>query len=225
MNHTICAVGVCLFFGTWLQAQGQAGQITLGQSAQTITLTGVGPDANGNGQSHLTWNDCSFDGTNTTCTLSGPFTGLGPGGTWNLARTYPGNGPAPVLATTAPGSDLFSPSWSIGSVLWTFNESNGTSVTFYYLTGEILFIPGQFSCTGNPTPCDVGTVGQTPGATITGVVNGNFNPLPQVQTAITAGSFGGFASIAPATWIEIYGLNVGTSTPGYEWAGSDFHGS
>ncbi len=225
MNRTINAVLLCLLLGACQQALGQRGQITLGPSAQTITLTGIGPDANGNGQSHLIWNDCSFDGSNTNCTLSGPFTGLGPGGTWNLARTYPGNGPAPVIATTAPGSDLFSPSWTSGSVLWTFNESNGTSVTFYYLTGQILFIPGQASCTGNPPSCAVGSVGQTPGATITGVVNGTFNPLPQVQTAITAGSYGGSASIAPATWIEIYGLNVGTSTPGYEWAGSDFQGS
>ena len=203
---------------------GQRGQITLGQSAQTITLTGIGPDANGNGQSHLTWNDCSFDGTNTNCTLSGPFTGLGPGGTWNLALTYPGNGPSPVTATTAPGSDLFSPSWTSGRVTWTFNESNGTSVTFYYLTGVVLFIAGQTSCTANPPACAVGSVGQTPGATITGVVNGTFNPLPQLQTVITAGSYGGSASIAPATWVEIYGVNVGT-TLRQVWGSSDFNGS
>ena len=196
----------------------------MGQSAQTITLTGIGSDANGNGQSHLVWNDCSFDGTNTNCTLTGPFTGLGPGGTWNLALTYPGNGPSPATAITAPGSDLFSISLSSGRVTWTFNESNGTSVTFYYLTGDVLFIAGQTSCTGNPPSCAVGSVGQTPGATITGLVNGMFNSLPQLQTVITAGSYGGSASIAPATWIEIYGLNVGT-TLRYVWAGSDFNGS
>jgi uncharacterized protein (TIGR03437 family) len=189
-----------------------------------MTLTGIGPDANGNGQSHLTWNDCSFDGTNTNCTLSGPFTGLGPGGTWNLALAYPGNGPSPATAITAPGSDLFSISLSSGRVTWNFNESNGTSVTFYYLTGEILFVAGQTSCTGNPPSCAVGSVGQTPGAAITGLVNGMFNPLPQLQTVITAGSYGGSGSIAPATWIEIYGLNVGT-TLRQVWGSSDFHGS
>ena len=84
-------------------------------------------------------------------------------------------------------------------------------MTFYYLTGSIFFIQGQFSCTGSPVSCDPGTVGQTLGTTETGVVNGTFNPLPQIQTVITAGSYGGSASIAPATWVEIYGLNVGTT--------------
>jgi uncharacterized protein (TIGR03437 family) len=224
MNRTIHAIVFCLLLGTGRQALAQRGQITLGQSAQTITLTSLGPDSSGNGQSRLTWNSCSFDGTNTSCTLSGPFTGLGPGGTWDLALTYPGNGPSPVTAITAPGSDFYTVTWSSGSVTWVFNESNGTTVTFYYLTGSIFFVQGQFSCTGNPTSCDPGTVGQTLGTTETGPVNGSFNPLPQIQTVITAGSYGGSASIAPATWIEIYGLNVGT-TRRYVWAGSDFHGS
>jgi uncharacterized protein (TIGR03437 family) len=221
LNRGIIAIFLCLC--GWQGAQGQTANITLGQSTQTVTLTGIGPDANGNGRSTLTWSDCSFDGTNTTCTLSGPFTGLGPGGTWDLSLVYPGNGPSPATAITPPGSNLFSLSLSSGRITWVFNESNGTTVTFYYLTGDIYFVAGLTSCTGNVSSCATGTIGQTPGATETGPVNGTFNPLPQIQNAITAGSYGGFSSIAPATWIEIYGLNLGT-TLGQVWASSNFQG-
>ena len=37
-----------------------------------------------------------------------------------------------------------------------------------------------------------------------------------------AGAFGGFASVAPASWMEIYGANLSSTTRG--WAGSDFVG-
>jgi uncharacterized protein (TIGR03437 family) len=223
LNRRIVTVFLCL--AAWQTAHAQTGAITLGQSTQNITLTGLGPDSSGNGRSTLTWSDCSFDGTNTNCTLSGPFTGLGPGGTWDLSLTYPGNGPSPATAITAPGSDLFSLSLSSGRVTWNFQESNGPTVTFYYLTGNIFYIASQTTCTGNVSSCDVGTIGQTPGATETGPVNGTFNPLPQIQAAISASSYGGFSSIAPATWIEIYGLNLATNTLGQVWAGSDFQGN
>ena len=39
---------------------------------------------------------------------------------------------------------------------------------------------------------------------------------------ISAGSFGAFSSIAPGTWIEIYGTNLGPSTA-VNWSGSDFN--
>ncbi|HKE25514.1 MAG TPA: choice-of-anchor V domain-containing protein [Bryobacteraceae bacterium] len=39
---------------------------------------------------------------------------------------------------------------------------------------------------------------------------------------ISAGSFGAFSSIAPGTWIEIYGTNLGPSTA-VNWASSDFN--
>lgn len=223
MNRGIIATFLCL--AGWVPAHAQTGTITLGQSTQTITLTGLGPDSSGNGTSRLTWSDCTYNGTDTTCTLSGPFTGLGPGGTWDLSLTFPGNGPSPATAITAPGSNLFSISLSSGRVTWVFQESNGTTVTFYYLTGDIYFIADQTNCTGNVSSCDPGTVGQTPGATETGPVNGSFNPLPQIQAAVTAESYGGFASIAPATWMEIYGLNLATNTLGQVWASSNFQGN
>lgn len=40
---------------------------------------------------------------------------------------------------------------------------------------------------------------------------------------VSASAFGGFSSIAPGSWIEIYGSNLATTTRG--WGGSDFNGS
>jgi uncharacterized protein (TIGR03437 family) len=40
---------------------------------------------------------------------------------------------------------------------------------------------------------------------------------------VSAGAFGGFASVAPGSWIEIYGTNLSTTTR--LWAGADFTGT
>ncbi len=218
MARAVITVVLCLLTGAWQRAQ--AG--TLGQSSQSLLLTGVGANANGDGVSQVTWGACLFDGTNTNCTLSGPFTGLGPGGTYDFVLSYPGSGPTPLTAITAPGSDLFTLSLSSGSLTFTFKESNGTSLSFNSLNFSIFYIPGTFTCSGGLTPCDPGTVGQTPGATETGPVNGSFDLTPTIQTVISAGSYGGFTSIAPATWIEIYGQNLALTTAG--WTG-DFEGN
>ena len=45
---------------------------------------------------------------------------------------------------------------------------------------------------------------------------------PTIQSAVSAGAFGGFAAIAPGTWIEIYGANLAADSR--LWSGSDFNG-
>lgn len=40
---------------------------------------------------------------------------------------------------------------------------------------------------------------------------------------VSAGAFGGFTSVAPGSWMEIFGTNLAASTRG--WAGSDFTGA
>ena len=210
----------CLLVGLCRPAS--AGIITLEQSTQNLLLTGLGPNSNGDGVSRVTWGNCVFDGTNTNCTLSGQFTGLGPGGTWDFVLAYPGNGPSPLTATTAPGSNFFTLSLSQGSLTFTFNESNGTSVSFGN-NFSLLYVNGATTCTGNPTTCSVGDVGLTAGATISGPVTGSLDPTPVIQTAISAGAYGGFPAIAPGTWIEIYGRLLATTTG--TWAQSDFQGN
>jgi uncharacterized protein (TIGR03437 family) len=220
LKRIIFAGLFCLIFGVGQQA---FAQINLGQSTQNLTLTGLGPNSSGNGVSRVTYGNCVYDGTKTTCTLSGPFTGLGPGGTWVFTLTYPGNGPSPLDAITAPGSDLYTNSLSAGSLTYVFNESNGTSVSYNH-GGGLLYVPSLTSCTGTPvSSCDTGTVGQTPGAIQSGPVTGTVNLAPIIQAVISASGYGGFSSIAPATWIEIYGQNLAATTT--QWGGSDFQGN
>jgi uncharacterized protein (TIGR03437 family) len=211
----IATVFFLVFFGAWQQAKAAG---TLAQSNQSIILTGLGANANGDGTMRVTWGACSFDGTSTNCTLSGAFTGLGPGGTYDFVVSYPGNGPSPLTATTqAPGSDLVTYSLSSGSITFTFNESNGTTLSFHSLDFQIFFVPSATTCNGNPSNCGPGAVGVTPGATETGPVTGSFDLTPVIQTVISASDYGGFPSVAPGTWIEIYGKNLATTTAG--WGG------
>src|SRR5262249_40226484 len=41
-----------------------------------------------------------------------------------------------------------------------------------------------------------------------------------VSTTISAGAFGGFSSISPGSWVEIYGSNLAANTR--SWGGADF---
>jgi uncharacterized protein (TIGR03437 family) len=69
-------------------------------------------------------------------------------------------------------------------------------------------------------------VGLTPGATISGPIIGSFDPTPAITPSgvVSAGNYGGFSSIAPATWIEIYGINLATTLT-QTWTGTDFVGT
>jgi uncharacterized protein (TIGR03437 family) len=200
--------------------------VTLGVSSQNFKLTGIGANAQGQGQSLMGWGSCVFDGTNTTCTLSGPFTGLGKGGTYNFIVTYPGNGTFPLNAVTNPGSDLFF-AQATGQLSFQITlVENGGPTTNFYSFANFNFQYVSPTCTGNVATCTVGQVGQTPGATITGTIVGSFDPTPHISPSgvISAGNYGAFPSIAPATWVEIFGVNLAT-TVSQTWAGTDFVGT
>jgi len=52
------------------------------------------------------------------------------------------------------------------------------------------------------------------------------SPTPKITSPdglISASAYGGFTSIAPATWIEIYGTDLATVVS-QTWTGSDFNG-
>jgi uncharacterized protein (TIGR03437 family) len=199
--------------------------ITLGTSAQNFVLTGIGPNASGQGQSKMGWGSCTYDGTNTTCTLSGPYTGLGKGGTYNFVVSYAGNGPFPLNAITPPGSDLFT-AQATGPLDFhiTLAETGGATINLYSFA-NFSFQYASPICTGSPSTCSVGQVGQTPNATISGPITGLLNPAPVISPngVISAGNYGAFPAVAPGTWIEIYGVNLAT-TRSQTWAGSDFNG-
>src|ERR1700730_6176861 len=76
--------------------------LTLAPSTQAVTFTGTGTNATGAGTTRISWGSCAYDGKNTTCTVSGPYTGLGTGGTYSFVLVYPGNGPSPLGGVASP---------------------------------------------------------------------------------------------------------------------------
>src|SRR5579864_1760768 len=48
-------------------------------------------------------------------------------------------------------------------------------------------------------------------------------PTPTITSVESASGYGGFSSVAPGSWVEIYGSDLAPATR--EWAGSDFNGN
>ena len=200
-----------------------AAVVTLAASTQQFLLTGTGLNAQGAGTSRVTLGSCSYDGQNTTCILSGPYSGGGVTGAYQYKLVYPGSGPSPLSAVTSPAtSNFFSFSLTAGSLTFTLSPVNGKVTQYFDLNGSI-FYGSTAGCTGVVT-CSVSSVGQSTGGTITGVVTGDFDPTPLINSVISASAYGGFSAIAPATWIEIYGMNLATVSQ-QVWAGTDFNGA
>ncbi len=201
--------------------------LTLGNSAQTVTFTGTGVNANGAGTSRINWGSCSYDGTTTSCKVTGNYTGLGSGGTYTFLLTYPGNGASPLSAISSPiGSDqvIFNLTQPGSNLTFTITPTGGSPIQFYNLRFNVQF--QNPTCTG-VNACSVAPVQQSTGGTITGSVAGSFDATPVITTPnglISASAYGGFTSIAPATWIEIYGQNLATVVS-QVWGGGDFNGA
>jgi len=200
--------------------------INFGPTNQSITLTGVGANGAGQAFSRVTWGSCVFNDAVTTCTLTAPFTGVGGGGTVAFVLSYQGNGPSPmtavVLDPTNPNTITISISG--GSFVETLTENNGSTLTYYGATSS--FTSWTTQCTGVPV-CDAQHVGLTPNATITGPFSATNDITPAIRSSgvISAGAFGAFPSVAPGTWIEIYGSKLGTTVAqSNTWGASDFNG-
>jgi len=73
-----------------------------------------------------------------------------------------------------------------------------------------------FTCTD---PTNSGTFKPTPKPTLALT----FAPVPTITSIVSASGFGGFSSVAPGSWVEIYGSNLAPDTR--QWAGSDFNGN
>jgi len=191
-------------------------------------MTGLG---GATGQSHVDWGNCVFEGANTKCTVTAPYTGVGGGGTISMVLAYQGNGPSPFTANSiSPGNDLVTfglvPGGS-GSATVTLTESTGATVTFLS-NNFTFFYDGTASCSGTAVrQCSLGTVNSTPGAVMTGRVHGAFDATPVIRTSqgvISASAYGGFASLAPGTWMEIYGTDL-ANVASQTWSGADFKGN
>lgn len=194
-------------------------------SAQNVTFTGLGVDDQGRGQSRLTWGACAFDGSVTKCLVTAPYTGVGSGGTINFLLTYSGNGLSPLNAVSRiPGANEVFFSLSSGTFEVTLVDKSGLSVPYYQFPNFNFFFDLTAVCTVVQT-CSTSQVNATPGATISGRVNGALDAagVIQDQGVITASSYGAYPALAPGTWMEIYGSNL-ANVRTQLWAGEDFNG-
>jgi uncharacterized protein (TIGR03437 family) len=225
----LAIIAASLFCLAFLSPRASAVTATYTNSSQNVTLTGLG-GSNGVGQTRVSWGSCVFDGNNTNCTISAPYTGVGGGGTISIVLSYPGNGISPFLFNSiSPGNDLvqFAPFTVAGmSVAVSLQESIGANVKFIpNVQFNFNFHYSSATCTGVAAgSCGLGQVGLTPNATITGTVSGTFDATPVIQSVISAGSYGGFSAVSPATWMEIYGTNL-ANVLSQTWASGDFNGN
>jgi uncharacterized protein (TIGR03437 family) len=220
-----------LLFCAALLPPASAQTATYTNSNQAVTLTGLGGGNNGWGQSRVTWGNCAYNGTNTVCTVTAPYTGVGGGGTINMVLTNGGNGISPWTANPiSAGSNYITfglmPGNS-GSIKVSLTE-NATGATVAFLTDNFVFYYSAPTCSGTAvSTCSVSQVGLTPGAVITGTVYGTFDQTPVIRTSlgvISASAYGGFSALAPGTWMEIYGTNLANVTS-QNWSTADFNGN
>ena len=166
--------------------------VDLGVSSQSFTETGIGDNGSHKAQWYITQGACVVAGGNTTCTLSGNFTGSTAGytgGTYALVTSYTGTAPFSTPFGTGP-SPLVGISESAFSSFFNFeylgnnatitldlNESGGPNYIVPIFAGGT-FINGYFVsdastpvCTGG-TACNPFAVGEVAGATITTLETG-----------------------------------------------------
>ena len=157
---TIPVLALCAVLLPFASAQ----TATYTNSSQNVIATGLG-GSNGVGQTSISWGNCAFNGNNTVCTVSAPYTGVGGGGTINIVFTYAGNGKSPLLANSlSAGNNLVTFSLtpgSSGNFTVSLMENAGQTVTFL-TDGFTFYFNSSASCTGTfVSSCSLGLVGQT----------------------------------------------------------------
>lgn len=188
----VAIVGLLLASGA---AQATSLTVNLGQSAENFVEYGLGPNPDNLGTYAFDQGACAFDGTNTTCTLSGTFTGSDPtlaSGTYTLVTKYAGNDRTMALlgASIAANPNYFtytfaSPSTSITLNLVTADRTVVQPVIAggrlaAAITNFAFATVSPYTCSGTPvlscTPAAVGVtkgaIGQSPVTTVLSFVSG-----------------------------------------------------
>ncbi|MGA2810108.1 MAG: PEP-CTERM sorting domain-containing protein [Candidatus Acidiferrum sp.] len=173
--------------------------VNLGQSSQDFVETGIGDNGGGKAQWFITQGACVVAGGDTTCTLSGSYTGSTAGytsGTYSLVATYVGtgptystpypapytNGPSPLLGISeTPGSSYFNFDYlpSTSTITLDLDETGGPDYVIpmwngtTFVNGYNLSSVGTPVCTGAPAACDPFDVGEKNGATISSLETGS----------------------------------------------------
>jgi hypothetical protein len=205
--RAFCLLGLLV---TALTAQAASVTVDLGLSAQNFTMDGSGPNNAGLGQYVITFGACTASNGNTTCTLSGSFTGTTPGftaGTYLLSSTYVGTGPTPFLGVEqSAGSNSFTLSSVPQTAAITLNLTTSTGTVVVPIVAGGAFVTGASAglvyststCSGTPvSSCGVAQVGVTAGSIITGPVTGSATFVPPSQSYYFSqlAFSGGFQSI------------------------------
>jgi uncharacterized protein (TIGR03437 family) len=131
-------------------------------SLQKVTLTGLG-GSGGAGQSRVDWGGCAYDGTNTRCTVTAPYTGVGGGVTISIVLAYKGNGISPFTANSiSSGSDLVTfglTAGSSGTISVSLTESTGATIAFLS-NNFTFFYDSSASCSGTSVTSNVSSGSQ-----------------------------------------------------------------
>src|SRR5215470_19460936 len=96
------SVATCLLL-TSVAARAVPVTVNLSESAENFVEYGLGPNSDGLGTYAFDQGSCAFGGANTTCTLSGAFSGSDPAftsGTYTLVTKYAGNDRTTALVGT-----------------------------------------------------------------------------------------------------------------------------
>jgi len=177
-------LGLLVTAGLMLAATGaQATTVTvnLGASAENFVENGLGPDiATGRGTYAFDQGACLYNGTTTTCTLSGSFTATLPGfttGTYTFVTAYAGTGLSPIRGiSTISDPNFFNYTAASLSTSMTLNLTTPGSGTFVQpvvsggfgvpaLINLFYTIVDPYTCSGVAVAvCSAGNVGLTNGA-------------------------------------------------------------
>jgi uncharacterized protein (TIGR03437 family) len=179
--------------------------------------------------------------SNSVCTLSHALVTLVAVGTCTIRATQVGNG---AYAAAVPVSQSFqvtpesqsiafaalatqtlgAPPFTVGAL-----ASSGLPVGFSSLSASVCTVAGSLAtlvaagtCTVQATQAGNFTYAAATPVSQSFTVNPAV-PLPTITGIIGAGAFGAFASVAPGTWVEIYGSNLAANT--VAWTGADFTGN
>lgn len=162
-----------------------------------LLYTGIGETAPGNGigSGFYQVGACGFDGTNTTCSLTGSYTETAastnnPGGTGSFLfeQIFPGmTNPITARSQTAGSNSVFLLALGAGSFRLTLTPTSGTPITgvfpatpFSDSIGFSLFFGPSAACTGlsSMVACSVANVGLNAGSTISGAIADAFFTIP-----------------------------------------------
>jgi len=158
--------------------------------------------------------------------LAGTY--VAPGGTRSITQTVPTVAGMSYLLTFWVGN-VYDPTGPFGTTSTVAVKINGAASGSFTNSAQTTALSWQqfsvtFTGTGNSTAIEFDNMDPT-GDDSNGLDNVILQQMgaPSLNTVISAGAFGGFTSVAPGSWIEIYGS--GLASDARSWGSADFSGN